>query len=60
MVEFIVTSLRKDEFIIPKIGDNTSVSASEAYKIIGNAVPPLLAFHIAKRIEDNWNKYFGG
>ena len=48
------------EFIIPKIGDNTSVSASEAYKIIGNAVPPLLAFHIAKRIEDNWNKYFGG
>lgn len=47
-------------FIIPKKGDNVSVSASEAYKIIGNAVPPLLAYHIAKRIEDNWQRYFGG
>ncbi len=47
------------EFIIPKNGNNTSVSASEAYKIIGNAVPPLLAFHIAKRLEENWNRYFG-
>ena len=48
------------EFIITKKGENVSVSASEAYKIIGNAVPPLLAYHIAKRIEDNWKKYFGG
>lgn len=48
------------EFIIPKKDGNSSVSASEAYKIIGNAVPPLLAFNIAKRIEENWNMYFGG
>ena len=48
------------EFIIPRKRENVSVSASEAYKIIGNAVPPLLAYHIAKRIEDNWEKYFGG
>lgn len=34
------------------------LSASSAYKIIGNAVPPLLGFHIAKRLEDNWDKYF--
>lgn len=34
------------------------VSASKAYKIIGNAVPPLLAFNLAKRIEKNWNLYF--
>ena len=34
------------------------VSGSEAYKIIGNAVPPLLAYHIAKRLEKNWNLYF--
>lgn len=42
--------------------DNTkqSVSASEAYKLIGNAVPPLLSFHIAKRIETLWDMYFGG
>lgn len=47
------------EFIIPKRGENKSVSASEAYKIIGNAVPPLLAYHIAKRLEHNWELYFG-
>ncbi|MCI5620868.1 MAG: DNA cytosine methyltransferase [Lachnospiraceae bacterium] len=47
------------EFVIPKKEDDVSVSASEAYKIIGNAVPPLLAFHIAKRLEENWNRYFG-
>jgi DNA (cytosine-5)-methyltransferase 1 len=34
------------------------VSPSQAYKIIGNAVPPLLAYHIAKRIEDIWDLYF--
>ena len=44
-----VTSARKGE---------PGISASEAYKLIGNAVPPLLAYHIAKRIEDNWDKYF--
>lgn len=34
------------------------VSPSQAYKIIGNAVPPLLAFNVAKRIEDIWDLYF--
>jgi DNA (cytosine-5)-methyltransferase 1 len=34
------------------------VSPSQAYKIIGNAVPPLLAYHIAKRIENVWELYF--
>lgn len=48
------------EFVIPPCGEKGAVSASEAYKIIGNAVPPLLAFHIAKRLEDNWKRYFGG
>jgi len=47
------------EFIIPSQNGNKSVSASDAYKIIGNAVPPLLAYHIAKRLEENWIKYFG-
>jgi len=37
---------------------NFLVSPSQAYKIIGNAVPPLLAYHIAKRIENIWNLYF--
>jgi len=34
------------------------VSPSKAYKIIGNAVPPLLAFNLASRIEQVWDKYF--
>lgn len=34
------------------------VSPSKAYKVIGNAVPPLLAYNLAKRIEDVWDLYF--
>lgn len=34
------------------------VSPSQAYKIIGNAVPPLLAYNLAQRIEDVWDLYF--
>ena len=37
-----------------------AVSPSSAYKVIGNAVPPLLAFNLAKRIEEVWPLYFGG
>lgn len=49
------------EFVIPrKNGRKNSylVSPSMAYKIIGNAVPPLLAYNLAKRIEKNWKLYF--
>lgn len=48
------------QFVIPS-NDNLTrfkVSASGAYKVIGNAVPPLLAYHIAKRIEEIWSIYF--
>lgn len=48
------------EFIIAGVNGNKGVSASDAYKIIGNAVPPLLGYHIAKRLEQNWELYFGG
>ncbi len=34
------------------------VSPSQAYKIIGNAVPPLLAYNLAQRIENVWDLYF--
>lgn len=45
------------EFVIPKTS-NCGVSVSMAYKIIGNAVPPLMAYNIAKRLESLWDKYF--
>lgn len=47
------------EFVFPKSKERDRLSASAAYRIIGNAVPPLLAYHIAKRLEDNWELYFG-
>ena len=34
------------------------LSSSGAYKVIGNAVPPVLAYQIATRIESLWEKYF--
>lgn len=48
------------EFVFKNAAANVKVSASDAYKLIGNAVPPLLGFHIAKRIETLWDVYFGG
>lgn len=46
------------EFIIPSRTKGEGVSSSDAYKIIGNAVPPLLAYNIAMRLQENWDKYF--
>ena len=34
------------------------VNQSGAYKVIGNAVPPMLAYNIARRIEELWPIYF--
>ena len=47
-------------FVIPtkKKKGKFEVSPSEGYKLVGNAVPPLLAYHIAKKIESNWDFYF--
>ncbi len=47
-------------FVISNNEKNTkfSVSPSVGYKLVGNAVPPLLAYHIAKKIESNWKFYF--
>ncbi len=46
-------------FVYRKAGTSRfAVSASGAYKVIGNAVPPVLAYNIAKRLEEVWPKYF--
>lgn len=58
----IIQSFPTDyEFVLPHpSGRKRSfwLSPSKAYKVIGNAVPPLLAYHIAKRIEKLWPIYF--
>lgn len=46
------------KFILDKTEETIAISASSAYKLIGNAVPPMLAFNIAKNIEAKWSKFF--
>lgn len=46
------------QFILAKTDENKAVSASDAYKIIGNAVPCILGYNISMRLRENWNKYF--
>jgi DNA (cytosine-5)-methyltransferase 1 len=41
------------EFVIP-----TQLSASDGYRLIGNAVPPLLAYRLAQRLEQVWDEVF--
>lgn len=46
-------------FVFRKPGmKNYAVSPSGAYKVIGNAVPPMLAYNIARRIQEVWPLYF--
>lgn len=44
------------EFVIDR--DGIRVSASDGYKLVGNAVPPLLAYHLGQRIQQMWEFYF--
>jgi len=47
--EFIRNGNKRDPF---------NISASAAYKLIGNAVPPFFAYNIAKRLEEIWDRLF--
>jgi len=41
-------------FVLPSSKESRKkfdLSPSQGYKLVGNAVPPLLAYHIAKKIE---------
>lgn len=49
-----------DEYPFVFENEKRRLNASDAYKVIGNAVPPLLGYAVAKRIEELWNVYFGG
>lgn len=46
-------------FVFRKRGSKRyAVSPSGAYKVIGNAVPPMLAYNIARRVQEVWDLYF--
>ena len=42
------------KFILDSQNEYGGVSGSQAYRLIGNAVPPYLAYNLAKRLEENW------
>lgn len=47
------------EFVIKNPGERRFVvNTTDAYRMIGNAVPPFLAYHLAKRIEALWERLF--
>lgn len=46
------------QFILKRTNENIGVSSSDAYKIIGNAVPCVLAYNIAKHLAEKWDKFF--
>jgi DNA (cytosine-5)-methyltransferase 1 len=47
--QFVIRKKEKNRFVL---------SPSKSYKLIGNAVPPLLAYNIAKKIELIWDDIF--
>ena len=47
------------DFIHVRKPGHDGCSASDAYKVIGNAVPPVLAYNIAMNIAKKWTLYFG-
>lgn len=46
-------------FVSAAEGEFPAISATKAYTAIGNAVPPLLAYAIARRLDSVWDIYFG-
>lgn len=46
------------EFVFNNEQTKEKVSRSDAYKLIGNAVPPVLAYKIARRLEEVWDDLF--
>ena len=48
------------EFVIKpsEENDGKSVSASAAYVLVGNAVPPVMAYNIARNVQEKWDRYF--
>lgn len=47
------------QFVFPAHDGKKGLSASGGYRVIGNAVPCMLAYNIAMSLRDHWPLYFG-
>jgi DNA (cytosine-5)-methyltransferase 1 len=47
-----------DYEFVREVKGSFQLGASSSYKLIGNAVPPFLAYHFAKRLETIWEDLF--
>ena len=47
------------EFVFPAHDGHKGLSASGGYRVIGNAVPCMLAYNIAMSLRSHWRLYFG-
>lgn len=56
-----IQSFPDDYEFVHKKNNNSDVSitSTQGYIVIGNAVPPLLAYNIARNVESKWETWFG-
>ena len=47
------------DFVFPAHDGHKGLSASGGYRVIGNAVPCMLAYNIAMSLRNHWKLYFG-
>ena len=47
-----------DLALVRRSTDDTKLSITEGYKLVGNAVPPLLAYHVAQQLQSQWSLLF--
>ena len=59
--EFVVKNIISDEFDfgLQPAEKGYLINSTSGYRIVGNAVPPLLGYHLATRLDDIWQKLFG-
>lgn len=54
-----IQSFPDDYDFVFRNDDGTGVSASAGYVLVGNAVPPMMAFNIGFNIDEKWSHWFG-
>ena len=59
--EFVVKNVIPDELDLglKPAEKGYFINSTSGYRIIGNAVPPLLGYHLAQRLDEIWTHLFG-